>query len=63
MLTHLLTFVALCLCILAFVRLTLEAASRFVLGEPIVGLVALGLAALVGFYVWTLRGILKEQPE
>jgi hypothetical protein len=63
MLTHLLTFVTLCLCILAFVRLTLEAASRFILGEPIAGLVALVGTVVIGAVCWQLRAFLKEQPQ
>jgi hypothetical protein len=55
--------VAYCVSILAFVRFSLEAASRFILGEPVVGLVALVITAAIGAVCWQLRGIIKEQSE
>jgi hypothetical protein len=58
--THVGTFVAYCVCILAFVRFILESASRFILGEPVMGLVALGVTVAIGAICWMLRGILKE---
>lgn len=61
MLTHLLTFITLCLCTLAWLTQDESGCGFEDEADEVVGLVVLGLAALMGHCVWTLRGILKEQ--